>query len=474
MKWLVMALLLFVLQIATVILIEYRRPSKAIAWLVILFVLPLVGFLFYYFVAKEYSHRRFARHEGSTDLDLLKEQLTHRCGQRLRETSFEQINGEENPLHDMLKTIPNAPITACNETTVFAEGAEAFEAMLKAMAEAKNHIHIEFYIVRDDDLGSRLQHLMIEKAKQGVKVRLLYDGIGSHRLGKDYLKRLRDAGVETGCFLPPLRSFFDQRINYRNHRKIVVVDGKVGFFGGLNVGDEYIGNDSKIGYWRDTHFRIMGDAVCWLQYTFVADWHFVKGRLLTEDEFFPMQANHGEEWVQVLKCGPDEPRNRIPELLFTCMVSAKKRIYVESPYLIPDPGMLMALKTAAIHGVDVRIIIPTVPDTMIVYCATLSYAQELLNAGVRIYRYKKGFIHAKVFVADHLAFSGSTNMDMRSFYGQFEINAVFFDGKVVNRLVEDFYTDLKESKEMSLSDFEKRPTMQKLKEAFARLLSPLF
>jgi len=345
---------------------------------------------------------------------------------------------------------------------------------LKAMAEAKNHIHIEFYIVRDDDLGSRLQHLMIEKAKQGVKVRLLYDGIGSHRLGKDYLKRLRDAGVETGCFLPPLRSFFDQRINYRNHRKIVVVDGKVGFFGGLNVGDEYIGNDSKIGYWRDTHFRIMGDAVCWLQYTFVADWHFVKGRLLTEDEFFPMQANHGEEWVQVLKCGPDEPRNRIPELLFTCMVSAKKRIYVESPYLIPDPGMLMALKTAAIHGVDVRIIIPTVPDTMIVYCATLSYAQELLNAGVRIYRYKKGFIHAKVFVADHLAFSGSTNMDMRSFYGQFEINAVFFDGKVVNRLVEDFYTDLKESKEMSLSDFEKRPTMQKLKEAFARLLSPLF
>lgn len=374
-------------------------------------------------------------------------------------------------MHASLKNIPSVPITACNETTVYTEGEQAFEAMLESIAGAEHHIHIEFYIIRDDRLGTRFERLLIRKAQEGIKVRFLYDGIGSRRLGKAYLKRLQDAGVETGCFSPLLTTFFDKRLNYRNHRKIVVVDGKIGFFGGLNIGDEYLGKAPKFGYWRDTHFSLKGDAVLWIQYTFLTDWYLVKEQIITDSAYYPVQESQGREWVQIVKSGPDET---ILELIFSFIVSAKKRIFIETHYFVPDPGILLALKTAVISGIDVRIIIPSVPDKKLVYYASLSYVKELLQAGVRFYCYQKGFIHAKVIISDDLACSGSANMDMRSFYGQFELNAVFFDGKVVNRMVQDFYRDLRVSNEMLLSEFEKRSTMQKMKEVFARLLSPLF
>ncbi|EHS55552.1 cardiolipin synthase, partial [Paenibacillus sp. Aloe-11] len=294
---------------------------------------------------------------------------------------------------------------------------------------------------------------------------------GSRRLGKAYLKRLRDAGVETGCFFPLFTTFFDKRLNYRNHRKIVVVDGKIGFFGGLNIGDEYEGKDPKFGYWRDTHFSIKGDAVLWIQYTFLTDWYLVKEQSITDFVYYPVQESQGQEFVQIVKSGPDET---FLELLFSFIVSAKKRIYIETPYFVPDSAILLALKTAVIRGIDVRVIIPSFPDKKIVYNASLSYVQDLLQAGVRFYSYQKGFIHAKVVISDQLACSGSANMDMRSFCEQFELNAVFFNRKVVDHLVQDFYQDLSASHELSLSEFEKRSRIQKIKEVFARLLSPLF
>lgn len=466
-----MALLLFIIQIATIVFIEFRRPYKAIAWLIIMFIFPLFGFLLYYFVAKEYTCHPALQRTESRDWDRIKEDLIHRCRQRIREAMDGEAMWQDDKWQALLKNIPIAPITAYNETTVFAEGKQAFEAMLDSIAAAEHHIHIEFYIIRDDHIGTRFERLLVRKAQEGVKVRLLYDGIGSRRLGKAYLKRLQDAGVETGCFFPPLTTFIDKRLNYRNHRKIVVLDGKIGFFGGLNIGDEYLGNNPKIGYWRDTHFSMIGDGVLWLQYTFLTDWYMVKGQILTDPVYYPAQESRGKEVVQVVKSGPDET---ILELIFSLIVSAKKRVYIETPYFIPDPGVLLALKTAVIRGVDVRVIIPAVPDKKLVYCASLSYVQELLQAGVRFYGYQKGFIHAKVIISDDIACSGSANMDIRSFCGQFEINAVFFDGKVVDRLVQDFYMDLDVSKEILLPEFEKRPRVQRFKEIFARLLSAMF
>ncbi|BCG59333.1 cardiolipin synthase [Paenibacillus sp. URB8-2] len=471
MLWIVGALLLFIIQIAFVIFFEYQRPNKAMVWLIVLYIFPVIGFLLYLFVAKEYNCSPALSQEEIGHWNRLKANLMDRCRQRALTNLRGETIGQDDNLYALLCGIPVAPITACNETTVFAEGDSAFEAMLGSIAASEHHIHVEFYIIRDDRLGTRFEQLLIRKAQEGVRVRLLYDGIGSRRLGKAYLKRLRDAGVETGCFFPLLSSFFNRRLNYRNHRKIVVVDGKTGFFGGLNIGDEYLGEDPKFGYWRDTHFSMKGDAVLWLQYTFLADWHWVTGQLIADPVYYPIQESRGKELVQIVKSGPDET---ILELIFSLIVSAKKRIFIETPYFILDPGILLALKTAILRGVDVRVIIPGVPDKNLVYSATLSYVQELLRAGVRFYSYQKGFIHAKVIISDDLAFSGSANMDIRSLSNQFEINALFYDGEVVDRLVQDFYRDLGVSEEILQSNFEKRSRFQKLKTVCARLLSPLF
>ncbi|MGQ3480072.1 cardiolipin synthase [Paenibacillus sp. TY11] len=471
MLWIILALLLFIVQIAVIIIVEYHRSNKAIAWLIILFLFPLLGFLVYYFVAKEYSCYRTLQRKKNRQWEQIKADLINRSKRWIPKAMDEVNNWKEKEDRASFQKISAIPITACNETTIYTEGKQAFEAMLEAIAAAKHHIHIEFYIIRDDQLGTRFERLLIRKAQEGIKVRMLYDGIGSRRLGKAYLKRLRDAGVETGCFFPLFTTFFDKRLNYRNHRKIVVVDGKIGFFGGLNIGDEYEGKDPKFGYWRDTHFSIKGDAVLWIQYTFLTDWYLVKEQSITDFVYYPVQESQGQEFVQIVKSGPDET---ILELLFSFIVSAKKRIYIETPYFVPDPAILLALKTAVIRGIDVRVILPSIPDKKIVYNASLSYVQDLLQAGVRFYCYQKGFIHAKVVISDQLACSGSANMDMRSFCGQFELNAVFFDRKVVDQLVQDFYQDLSVSHELSLSEFEKRSRIQKMKEVFARLLSPLF
>lgn len=471
MLWIILALLLFISQIAIVIVNEYCRPQKAVAWLVILYFFPLIGFFLYYFIAKEYSCFDPARRNDNRMLDRIKQDLADKSQRRLSLDPVNQAANQNESLRAILKHKKFLPITACNETTVYAEGKKAFTAMFESIALAKHHIHIEFYIIRDDALGKQFQQLLIRKAEEGVKVRLLYDGIGCHRLKKTFLKQLQDGGVEIGCFSPVLSTFIKKQINYRNHRKIVVVDGEVGFIGGLNIGDEYLGNNLKIGYWRDTHLRIKGHAVLWIQYTFAADWLFVKRQLLNDPGCYPVVSDQGSEFVQIVKSGPDVT---ILELIFTLIVSANKRIYIETPYFVPDSAILLALKTAAMRGVDVRVIIPEVPDSKIVYWASLSYVEEMLQAGVRFYRYQKGFLHAKVIISDDVACSGSANMDMRSLIGQFELNAVFFGGKVVNRLIADFIEDLEQSHEILLKEFKKRPKPQKLREVFARLLSSLF
>ncbi|ALS28697.1 cardiolipin synthase [Paenibacillus sp. 32O-W] len=470
MLWIISALLLIIGQMAIVLINEYCRPQKAVAWLAILMVFPLIGFAAYYFIGKEYSRVDPARCKTNRALAPLKEKLADRCAQRLPPETVRQHVGDER-MQAMLHNNLFLPIAVCNQTTVYTEGTEAFAAMFESISLAKVYIHIEFYIIRDDEIGKRFQQLLIRKSREGVNVRLLYDGIGCLRLRKTYLRELKDAGVEIGCFAPPVPAFLNKRINYRNHRKIVVVDGEVGFIGGLNVGDEYLGRKAEIGYWRDTHFRIKGDAVLWIQYTFARDWFVVKRQLLDDPVYYPVRPAQGNEFVQMIKSGPDET---ILELIFTLIVSAKKRIYIETPYFIPDPAVFLALKTAAMRGVDVRVIIPAVPDSKVVYWASLSFVQDLLQAGIRFYRYQKGFIHAKVVICDETACSGSANLDMRSFIGQFEINAMFFDGQVVNRLVADFFRDLGESEEIVPAEFEKRPKSQKRKEIFARLLSPLF
>ncbi|ULL13640.1 cardiolipin synthase [Paenibacillus sp. H1-7] len=476
MIWLLAALLLFIFQIITILFHEFRHPAKTVAWLVILFIFPIIGFIMYYFLAKEYTHRKKVRRKGLRYIpDPMHEGRRYSASQPNDELQQPDGVTKDSRLYALLNNIPSSSVTQQNEVRVLTNADMAYDAIMEGMEKAASYIHFEFYTIRHDKTGRRFQELLIRKARQGVKVRCIFDGIGSYQLDNSFLIELREAGVEAYIFLPPLIAFFDKRMNYRNHRKIVVVDGMIGYLGGINVGNEYLGGNPKLGFWRDTHLELVGDAVYSLQYTFLSDWYFVSGQRLTDSSLFPEHDNSGGKRVQIISSGPDAHWDAILEMYFGAITAAKKRIFITTPYFVPDPSISMGLKTAAVSGVDVRVIFPSRSDSKIVNYASKSYFEELMQAGVRFYSYEKGFMHAKVILIDDmLASVGTANMDMRSFFSNFELNAVLFDKETIQRLEADFLQDLKDSKEIKLEQFEKRPRMEKAKEVMARLLSPLF
>ncbi|MNI21707.1 Major cardiolipin synthase ClsA [compost metagenome] len=477
MLWLIILLVLFILQIAIILIVEFRHPAKTVAWLMILFIFPLIGFIMYYFLAKEYTHRKTVKKKGRRKLGHFQRELlkqTQKHTHVVTDANFHELK-QEPRLYGLLNHIPGSLLTRNNQVKVLTNAEAAYKAMLEAIELAKAHIHFEFYTIRHDHIGNQFKEALIRKAEQGVKVRVIYDGVGSYQLSSDYVKQLRQAGIEVYPFLPALIAFFDKRMNYRNHRKIVVVDGTTGFTGGLNIGDEYLGSDPRLGFWRDTHLQLDGDSVYYLQHTFLNDWNFVSKQKLTDATFFPRHEIRESSLVQIISSGPDAHWDSILEMFFGGLVAAHKRIYITTPYFIPDASISMALKTAAISGIDVRIILPEVADSRMVQYASRSYIQELLQAGVRFYLYRKGFVHAKVVIIDHLlAVVGSANMDMRSFFSNFELNAVMFDSLTIQRLEVDFKVDLQASVELKLAEFQKRSRLEKGKEVIARLLSPLF
>jgi cardiolipin synthase len=474
--WLTIVLILFVFQTATILLLDFRNPAKAVAWLMVLFILPVIGFIMYYFLAKEYRQRKMVRRKGFRRLEELRRELARSAKTSSCRAEAADLDIVHEPrLFGLLNSMPGAPITPNNEVEVLSDSETAYTAILRAIEGAEHHIHMEYYTIRDDRIGRVFHRALLRKAGEGVKIRIIYDGVGSYKLPAAYVDELRKAGVEIYCFLPPLIAFFDKRLNYRNHRKIVVADGTCGFLGGINIGDEYLGGNPKLGFWRDTHLRVEGDSVYYLQQTFVNDWEFVSGEKLNDVRFFPEHACTGARFVQILPSGPDTQWDAIFEMYFGAITAAKKRIYITTPYFIPDRSIHIGLKTAAVSGLDVRIIFPGVPDSRLVHWATLSYLKELLQAGVRFYQYQKGFIHAKTMLVDRLlATVGTANLDMRSFFDNFELNAVLFDKATIERLERDFMQDLKDSKEILLPQFERRSRIQRGKEVVARLLSPLF
>ncbi|KKO51025.1 cardiolipin synthase [Paenibacillus sp. DMB20] len=475
MLWLLLALIAFICQMAAVLLLEFRNPAKAVAWLFILFCLPLIGFVLYFFVAQDYKQRLKIRSRGTRLFREIKGHLWKRAAVVRHATDMHNSDFHHNlRLFNLLNHLSESPITGCNRTKVLTDGEEAFSAMLEAMEQATDHIHVEFYIFRHDTIGTKFQDIMVRKAKEGVKVRLICDGLGSYKLKNWFIRRFKESGVEFHFFLPAMASVFNRRINYRNHRKIVVVDGTVGFLGGINVGDDYLGKYPKMGYWRDTHLEVEGDAVYFLQNVFLHDWRLAAGEKLLDLSLFPEHHCNGDEQVQILSSGPDMNWNAIQEMCFGSISVAKERIWITTPYFIPDEGLYEALKTAAVSGVDVRIIIPDRADSRLVKLASLSYVEDLLTAGVKFYEYRKGFIHAKVLIVDDLIGSvGTANMDMRSFFCNFELTAVMFDKKPISRLVSDFQEDLANSLLIDAKTFHNRGRRQKAAEILCRMLSPM-
>lgn len=462
--------------IAVVIVLENRNPSKTLAWLIVLTFLPIVGFFFYLFFGQNVRKKKRFRRKELADFGEL--QLV--ADQQLGNDYLEHIWADDISRRRLVNLVlrnSQSPFTVNNHIHILTNGVETFRAIIQALNSATHHIHMQYYIWRNDDIGRDIQRVLIEKAKTGVEVRVIYDGVGSWYLDKSYIEELRSAGVEVYPFSPVVFPVVTSRVNYRNHRKIIVVDGKVAFMGGLNIGDEYLGKDERMGFWRDTHLQVRGDAVYMLQAIFMMDWAFVKGEShfrLQEDIYFPAHNVRERHFVQIAASGPDSEWEAIMQAYFTAIVSATESVHITSPYFIPDDSMLMAIKTAALSGVDVKIIIPARPDHKIVYWATHSYLEELVEAGVQVYLYEKGFIHAKILIVDGLLASlGTANMDIRSFYHNFEVNALIYDEAIVQRLEDDFQQDLKDSRHVTWGDLYDRPLRQKLKESSARLFSPL-
>lgn len=367
----------------------------------------------------------------------------------------------------------DAPLTLNNRSEVLTNGRKTFRALFSALETAKDHIHLEYYIFHNDAIGRDILNLLMRKASEGVKVRVLVDGLGNRSLEKRF-GELRKAGIEMAGFYPVRFPFLSRRLNLRNHRKIVVIDGRVGFLGGLNVGDEYLSRNKKIGFWRDTFLKLEGDAVNSLQTVFFNDWYVGTHEDISGPRYYPHPPRLGNQLTQIAATGPDSDWGSMLEIFFVALTSAEKTIYIETPYFIPDEGSVMALKTAALSGLDVRIILMGIPDHKITYWASLSYVEELLESGVRIYRYTKGILHAKVLILDsEIGVVGSTNFDIRSFSLNFEISAFIYNCAFANRLEEDFHQDLDDSEEIVLEDYKLRPLSNRIKESSARLFSPL-
>ncbi len=348
--------------------------------------------------------------------------------------------------------------------------------MLDAIASATNYIHLEFYRFEPDTLGMEFSELMKRKAKEGVKVRVIYDDVGSWNIRKPYIRMMRDAGVQIHTFMPVRFPSFSSKINYRNHRKILVADGKVGFVGGLNIADKYLHGLPDLGPWVDTHLRLEGESVAALDRVFIADWDFVSGEELPPDAALEHVVHTGNRClVQVASSGPDTDWATIMQVYFSAIATAKSSIYLTSPYFSPDESLLTALKTAALSGVDVRMIFPEYTDSIIANWNSRSYISELLEAGVRIFLYRKGFIHSKYLLVDNIFSSvGSPNVDVRSFDLDFEVTALIYDEDFALRLGVLFAEDLKNCDEISRDAWTKRPRRERYKESIARIFGPLY
>lgn len=471
---------IFILNIilaVAVVFLERRDPSSTWAWLLVLFFIPLLGFILYLIFGQNLKGKKLFVWGDLKKIgldNLIKDQIRH-IEDGKYEMATEEMKNHRDLIYFFLSN-NNALLTQDNELDIFIDGKEKFKALFKDIENAKSHIHLQYYIFRDDELGKKLIDLLTKKAKEGVEVRVLYDEMGSRRIKKRSFNKLKQAGGEVEVFFPSKIPLVNLRINFRNHRKLVIIDGKIAYLGGFNVGDEYLGLDKKFGYWRDTHLRLQGHAVFATQIRFILDWNQASSRndIYYDKKYFPDINHNGKVPIQIVTSGPDSEWEQIKYGYIKMIASAKKSIYIQTPYFIPDASILDAMRIAILSGVDVKIMIPNKPDHMFVYWATMSYIGELLKIGAKVYIYDNGFIHAKMMVVDENTVSvGTANIDVRSFKLNFEVNAFIYHVPTAKQLVEVFNEDIKMSRRLTYYQYLRRPLKIRFKESISRLLSPI-
>lgn len=481
-KWLIVAELIYVLLIIVVcirIIFDTRSVSKTLAYLLFVIFVPVIGMVFYFSFGINYRKRKIYSKKLEID-EKLREGL---------ESTIEAYNKSilelNNPsIQENLRLIKlisnrkagNTSVLPNYSVEVLQNGENLYPIMLEELRKAQKHIHIEYYIYENDTIGNQIKDILIEKAGQGVEVRFIYDDFGSKGIRKNIVRKLQKAGVQAHPFNKIRLIFLANRLNYRNHRKIVVIDGETSFIGGINVSDKYI-NPSESGlYWRDTHLMIKGYSSLALQRVFLSDWNFCSGEnILINAKYFPFGqlSDHKAVYTQIVSSGPDSD---LPNILYSvnqAINSAQKEILLATPYFIPEITLQESLIVAALSGVDVKLLVPMQADSKIVNMASQAYFSELLSAGVKIYLYQKGFVHSKTFVIDKkIASVGTANLDLRSFDLNFEVSVLIYDREIAQKMTDSFYEDLKHAEQISFEKWKNRSKFKKFAGRFVRLISP--
>ncbi|MCE5091048.1 cardiolipin synthase [Staphylococcus devriesei] len=474
---LIVAFLLNLIFAFVIIFMERRSAGSIWAWLLVLVFLPVIGFMLYLLLGRQIQRDQIfkLKKEDCKGLEMIVDEQI----EALESDDFSKGNHQIVKFKEMVRMLlfNNAAfLTTDNNIKIFTDGNAKFNSLIEDIKNAQDYIHIQYYIFKSDNLGRRILAALEKKLDEGLEVKMLYDDMGSRLLRKKDLKRFREKGAHVESFFPSKLPLINLRMNNRNHRKIVIIDGKIGYVGGFNVGDEYLGQDKKFGYWRDTHLRLEGDSVNALELRFILDWNSQSSRDFIEynERYFPDVDSGGTIGVQIASSGPDEEWEQIKYGYLKMISSAKHSIYIQSPYFIPDQAFLDAIKIAALGGVEVNLMIPNMPDHPFVYWATLKNAASLLEAGVKIYKYDNGFLHSKTLIIDdEIATVGTTNMDNRSFTLNFEVNAFIYDEDIAWQLKQAFIDDMKVSYRLTQELYNQRSTWVKFKEGISQLLSPI-
>ncbi|MDO5518290.1 MAG: cardiolipin synthase [Clostridium sp.] len=468
-------MIVFILNILfsfSLIFIERKDPTTTWAWILVLTVLPGIGFIIYLMFGQNLSRQKMFKEKTLDD-----EKKRRILNDMYKSTVSSHDGGEKFfDLRKMNFNNSGAKYRINNDVDVYVNGEDKFKQLIHDIQNAKEYIHVEYYIFKKDILGKTIIDELTKKAEEGLEVRLLVDAMGSRKLTKKVLKKYIEAGGKFSLFFPGILPHLNTRINYRNHRKIVVIDGRYGYIGGFNVGKEYVNKDKEVGFWRDTHIRITGESVDDLCARFLMDWCYASGERIDnyKDYMIKEKDKAGDVGIQIVTSGPDHKEQYIRNAYIKLINNAKKNVYLETPYFVPDAPVLEALKISALSGIDVRIIIPGKPDHFFMKWAASSYIGELLEAGVKVYTYYNGFIHAKTIVADSTVMSiGTANMDIRSFKLNFEVNAFIYDDRVAKDGEEQFLKDMKYSDEITKEVYNNRSLILRIKESITRLLSPI-
>lgn len=471
---------LTILGAVAAVLSENRNPIRALAWVLALIFLPGVGLVFYFFFGRSMKGRlMISRHN--------KRKLMNRHTTQPVDLNTAGLEPSRRELVKLARRLSHFPLTANNSIEVFIDGRDKFEALKRDLREARSSILLQYYIFADDTLGNEIADILVERARAGVMVKVIYDHVGSFSASGSFFRRMREAGIDTHPFFRVTFPQFANRINWRNHRKMVIIDGRIGYIGGMNIADRYLGmpprglnkrRESKRraegGFWRDTHFRVTGDVVESLAYSFAIDWNFKKKVPRLSLPARVESAHTNNIGVQLVCSGPLESYDNLSMVFLKAISSARRSIYIQTPYFLPTDALLQALESAALSQVDVRVMIPARTDSRMLQLASYSYVTQCLRAGIKVYLYQPGMLHAKVMIIDDdLVTAGSTNFDFRSFENNFECNLLIYDRALNAQMRDIFFDDLSHCTKATITQWQQRPRLQRALESTVRLLAPI-